>query len=220
MRKFRVAGKTDHPETIARLHALAGVHGDAAATQVRVLRLPAIAMVDYHGVARFAAGHALAVVHAVANRAHTTRRRSKHRDARSVEGAIDDAEIGALVTVVGEEAAAVIARTRARVAVDVVLHDARGAHVARERQRQGRRGPAARRQERERGGREQAASQMTASAIEATAGKCRIHGQFAAMQRRFLCPWRGCGVIRLTRIAFEQRRNTEIEPPKSDYPHR
>src|SRR5205085_6688840 len=104
-------------------------------------RLPAITMVDDHGVARFAAGDALAVVHAVANRAHTTRRRSKHRDARSVDGAIDDAEIGALVTVVGEEAAAVIERTRARVAVDGVLHDARGAHVSRDGQRQARRVP-------------------------------------------------------------------------------
>src|SRR5207247_9275791 len=77
MRKFRVAREPDPTEALTRLDELARAHGDAAFAQVRVLRFPAVAVIDYDRVARFPAGDGRAagrsrarVLNAVAHRPH------------------------------------------------------------------------------------------------------------------------------------------------------
>jgi len=131
MRKFRVARKPDRTEPLTRLDGLARAHGDAALAQVRVLRFPAAAVSDDHRVARLPArdrgsaerSHAR-VLNAVAHRAHAPGCRREHAHPAPVGLRVDHADVGALVAVVREEAATVIARAGTRVAIDVVLYDA------------------------------------------------------------------------------------------------
>src|SRR3954468_5532006 len=117
MRKLGLARQSDDTDACARLDAVSSTYRHAAAAQVRVLRFPAIAMLDHYGITGLAAGNALAVRHAVAHRAYAPRARRPHRHALPVKRAIDDADVGAFMAVIAEEAAAVVARRRTGISV-------------------------------------------------------------------------------------------------------
>src|SRR5205085_2489403 len=140
MGKLGLARKPDDTEAGARLDAISGMYCHAAAAQVRVLRFPAIAMLDHYGITGLAAGNAPAIRHAVAHRAYAARGCRDHRHALPEKRAIDDADVGAFMAVIAEEAAAVVARRRTGIAVDMVLHNARHTDVAGDGQPKRRRG--------------------------------------------------------------------------------
>src|SRR6266508_91928 len=75
--KFRPAREADQPERLTALHGVAGFHKHAASPKMAVLRLPAVAVIDQHVVARFTAPDRINtdlanahVVHVVADRTH------------------------------------------------------------------------------------------------------------------------------------------------------
>ena len=141
MRKTRIPGKTHETDFLSRTHEFADLHCDAAFAQMRVLDFPAAPLVDHDRVARLAAGDGclayrahVDVVHAVALRAHSSWRRGKYGDTSPHGRDIRQAYVRALVPVVTEVAASIIARAAAGIVVDVILHHARGADPAVERE--------------------------------------------------------------------------------------
>ncbi len=133
--------ETHLPQRGAGGHALAGLHHDAAARHVAVLGLPTAAVIDEHAVAALpplhvAVGQEHALRFAVAAAKHLSRRRRQHPHALALRDHVGKAEIHAVVLVVDEGAAGVVARAGAGIMVDVLLDHAGLAYDAVEGQAQ------------------------------------------------------------------------------------
>ena len=125
------ARHADQADRLAGLYPLSRRDREAAFAQVTVLRPPAVAVIEHDAVAAFAApgdrrGQLVGepVGNAVAREHHLAGRGGQHRHAARHVSQIADPEIGAVVTVVGEEPAAVVARSRSGIHIEVVLDEA------------------------------------------------------------------------------------------------
>ena len=119
------------PSGVPVAHRVALADPDAALLHVAVLGRPAVVMVDQtplphsRSLTASSAGLGDALVgHAVPRRLDRAFGRREHGDAGLHGAEVGDADVDAVVAVIGLVAAHVVAAVAARIAVDIVLHDA------------------------------------------------------------------------------------------------
>ena len=148
VREFGVAGEPDPGERRPGGDRIAHLHPHAAAGDVAVLRLPAIPVVDDHAVAALLADDGRRarrpdrdVLHPIAQPRHATWGGGQHGDAGALGGHVEQADVDAVVRLIGPPPALVVAHARTRITIDVVLDLAGPADLAGKREGQrGRRG--------------------------------------------------------------------------------
>jgi hypothetical protein len=143
VREARPAGEADATKRLAGRHAIPGLDPDTALAEVAVLRLPDIAVRNHNPVAAFAAFDRAGIArtqhgirHTVARAPHLPVGRRQHIDACPLRRNRRQPDVGPVMRVVGKRAARVVARTRTRVVIDIVLDDAGAADLARHRKAQ------------------------------------------------------------------------------------
>jgi hypothetical protein len=143
VRKLGVAGKPDAAERRAGLHLLAAAHADTLFRHVAILRDPTALVPQHDAVAALAALDRFAcafadrdIGDAVARADHGAGRCGNHVDAGALRVHAGNADIGAVVAVIGLLAAAIVLPFRRGVAVRIILQEAGLADLAGQRQRE------------------------------------------------------------------------------------
>ena len=130
VREHGLARLADQPQHGAGFDPLSWGHDDASLAHMAVLADPTAAVVEDHAVAAFAIGDGgiaaplnPGIGHFVAHPLHRARGRGDHSDALTHGHQVGDPDIGALVAVVAQQPAGMVARERAGIPVDVVLDE-------------------------------------------------------------------------------------------------
>src|SRR5262249_13694178 len=143
VRELGHSAQADAPDRLRRLYGVARLHQDATPRHVTVLRLPAVAVIDDDAVAALAAFDRLDstfadrdIGHFIAPSEHAARCGREHLHPGALLAHRRNADVEALVTVVGAAAALIIACLRGGIEIQVVLYLARDADLALDRQLQ------------------------------------------------------------------------------------
>ncbi len=144
MRKLAVSRQADQADGFAGGHRLPRTDADASEPKVAVLRLPAIAMIDDDSVAGLLVVYVAPSPHprvgfAVAGAQHRPGLRRDDGIAGAHVRHRSQTDVGPVMAVGGQRAAAIIAPTRTRIMIDELLDQARLADLARHRKNQRRR---------------------------------------------------------------------------------
>ena len=141
MREVGLAAHADQAQGLAGLDAIAGGHPHAALAKVAVLRLPAVDMAQQHAVAAVAVGEIVhepalrrLIGHAVAHALHHAGGGGQHRHAGRHALRVGNREVGAVVAVGAQRAAAMVGEVGAGVVIHQAHEPAVGAGRAGERQ--------------------------------------------------------------------------------------